>query len=408
LSFNANEHEADMQTATPLKGIRVLELGAYISGPYAGALLASLGADVVKVEAPSGDAFRRGVGTKSHYFVQYNAGKRSLAVNLKDPRGVELVRSMLPTFDVFIENSRPGKTAQLGLGPEDCRKLNPRLVYASASGFGDGGEWRDRAAYDSIGQSMGGFYSVMSEAGKPQLSGTCVGDLITAISVVMGILAGLVGRSLDSDGAGCLTQTSLMEAMSSLTIDAMSQYNETGEAPTRQSRHPQAQNFCLVCKGGDAITLHLSSSQKFWQALTRAMGRPELATDPRFAGYYDRMERYFDLKPIVEAVFLERTRDEWMERLIEQDVPFAPVLTMQELAQHPQTKWLDLLEPERDGMLLVRPPMRFEGRRPERAFDAPEVGQHSRALAAEFCSEDLVDQLIAEGVIVQHEEKVVA
>lgn len=391
-----------MQTATPLKGIRVLELGAYISGPYAGSLLASLGADVVKVEAPSGDAFRRGVGTESHYFVQYNAGKRSIAVNLKDPRGVELIRSMLPQFDVFIENSRPGKTEQLGLGPELCRQINPRLIYSSASGFGDGGEWRDRAAYDSIGQSIGGFYSVMSEAGRPQLSGTCVGDLITAIAAVMGILAGLVGRGLDPKGEGCLTQTSLMEAMSCLTIDAMSQYNETGSAPTRQSRHPQAQNFCVVCKGGDAITLHLSSSQKFWQALTRAMGRPELAEDPRFAGYYDRMTHYFELKPLVEGAFAEKTRAEWIERLIAEDVPFAPVLTMEELAHHPQTEWLQLLEPERDGMLLVRPPMRFEGKRPERAFDAPEVGEHSRELAAEFCDPEQLEQLIAEGVVIEH------
>lgn len=393
-----------MQTSTPLKGIRVLELGAYISGPYAGALLASLGAEVVKVEAPSGDAFRRGVGTKSHYFVQYNAGKRSLAVNLKDPRGVELIKSMLPEFDVFIENSRPGKTAQLGLGPDVCREINPRLVYSSASGFGDGGEWRDRAAYDSIGQSMGGFYSVMSEEGKPQLSGTCVGDLITAIVATMGILAGLVGRGLDPEGRGTLTQTSLMEAMSSLTIDAMSQYNETGKAPTRQSRHPQAQNFCLVCKGGDAITLHLSSSQKFWQSLTRAMGRPDLAEDPRFKGYYERMENYFQLKPIVEAEFARKTRDDWQEILIAEDVPFAPVLTMEELAHHPQTEWLDLLEPEREGMLLVRPPVRFEGARPKRAFDAPEVGEHSRAIAAEFCAPDELKTLLKEGVIIQHEE----
>ncbi len=193
--------------------------------------------------------------------------------------------------------------------------------------------------------------------------------------------------------------------MSSLTIDAFSQYNETAKAPTRQSRHPQAQNFCLVCAGGDAITLHLSSSQKFWQSLTRAMGMPELATDPRFKGYYDRMAHYFDLKPIVEAAFLEKTRDEWMTLLIAEDVPFAPVLTIEELAHHPQTEWLELLEPERDGMLLVRPPMRFNGKRPERAFDAPEVGEHSRELAAEFCDQEALAQLIADGVIVQYEEK---
>lgn len=391
-----------MQTSTPLKGIRVLELGAYISGPYAGALLASLGADVVKVESPAGDAFRRGIGTKSHYFVQYNAGKKSLAVNLKDPRGVELIKSMLPEFDVFIENSRPGKTAQLGLGPEDCHKINPRLIYSSASGFGDGGEWRDRAAYDSIGQSIGGFYSVMSEEGKPQLSGTCVGDLITAIAAVMGILAGLVGRGLDPEGRGTLSQTSLMEAMSSLTIDAMSQYNELGKAPTRQSRHPQAQNFCLVCKDGNAVTLHLSSSQKFWHALTRAMGKTELADDPRFRTYFERLDNYFELKPIVEAAFAEKTRDEWEAILIAEDVPFAPVLTMEEIAHHPQTEWLQLLEPERNGMLLVRPPVRFNGERPKRAFDAPEVGEHSRDLAEQFLPESEVAKLIAEGVIIEH------
>ena len=397
-----------MQTATPLKGIRVLELGAYIAGPYCGSLLASLGADVVKVESPSGDAFRRGVGTESHYFVQYNAGKRSIAVNLKDPRGVDLIKSMLPHFDVFIENSRPGKTAQLGLGPDVCHAINPSLVYSTASGFGDGGAWRDRAAYDSIGQSMGGFYSVMSEAGAPQLSGTCIGDLITAISSTMGILAGLVGRGLHPEERGTLTQTSLFEAVSTLTIDAMTQYTETGTAPTRQSRHPQAQNFCLLTASGNALTLHMSSSQKFWLALTRAMEREDLADDPRFKGYYERMENYFELKPIIEAEFLKRSRDEWEERLVTQDVPFAPVLTMEDLADHPQTEYLQMMEPERDGMVLVRGPWRFHGERPTRDVKAPEVGEHSRELASEFCAGEELEQLIEAGVIIQHGEKVPA
>ena len=392
-----------MQTATPLKGIRVLELGAYISGPYAGALLASLGADVVKVEAPAGDAFRRGVGTESHYWVQYNAGKRSIAVNLKDPRGVALVKSMLPSFDVVIENSRPGKTEQLGLGPDVVKAINPRIVYASVSGFGDGGEWRDRAAYDSIGQSMGGFYSVMSEAGKPQLSGTCVGDLITAITATMGILAGLVGRGLDPEGQGTLTQTSLLEAVSSITIDAMSQWSEDRQTPTRQSRHPQAQNFCLLTGSGTSVTLHLSSSQAFWCNLTRAMGREELTEDARFLTYRDRLANYFELKPILEEEFLTKSREDWEALLIANDVPFAPVLTMEELATHPQTEWLGMMEPERNGMLLVRPPMRFQGERPSRAFDAPEVGEHSRALAGEFVGAEELETLIADGVIVQHE-----
>jgi len=291
-----------MQGARPLTGIRVLELGAYISGPYAAALLAALGADVVKVEPPlGGDAFRRGVDIDSHYFAQYNAGKRSLAVNLKHPDGVALVKRLAPQFDVVVENNRPGKMAALGLGAEDLMKINPSLVYASVSGFGDGGPWRDRAAYDSIGQSMGGFYSIMNDEGEARLSGTCIGDLISAVTVAMGILAGLVGRGSTPERKGLEVQTSLVEAMSTITIDAMTQFFETGVAPTRESRHPQAQNFCLTTASGGSITLHLSSSQKFWEALATAMGRADLIEDPRFATYYDRMANYFALKPVVEA-----------------------------------------------------------------------------------------------------------
>ena len=190
------------------------------------------GADVVKIEPiRGGDPFRRGVDVGSPYFVQYNAGKRSLAVDLKKPDGIALVKTLLPKFDVLIENSRPGKMDALGLGHADCIAINPRLIYSSASGFGDGGPYRDRAAYDSMGQSMGAYYSIMNNAGAPRLTGTCIADLITAIVATMGILASLVGRGLDPEQRGTLTQTSLLEAMSTITIDAMTQMTETGDDP---------------------------------------------------------------------------------------------------------------------------------------------------------------------------------
>ena len=391
-----------MQGARPLTGIRVLELGAYISGPYAAALLAALGADVVKVEPPlGGDAFRRGVDIDSHYFAQYNAGKRSLAVNLKHPDGVALVKRLAPQFDVVVENNRPGKMAALGLGAEDLMKINPSLVYASVSGFGDGGPWRDRAAYDSIGQSMGGFYSIMNDEGEARLSGTCIGDLISAVTVAMGILAGLVGRGSTPERKGLEVQTSLVEAMSTITIDAMTQFFETGVAPTRESRHPQAQNFCLTTASGGSITLHLSSSQKFWEALATAMGRADLIEDPRFATYYDRMANYFALKPVVEAEFLKHSRADWEALLTASDVPFAPTLSVAEVTTHPQSQWLDMLEPERDGKTLVRPPWRFFGERPDRPFRAPHIGEHSREVALQISTAEDVDRMIAEGVLVQ-------
>jgi crotonobetainyl-CoA:carnitine CoA-transferase CaiB-like acyl-CoA transferase len=389
-----------MAATLPLQGIRVLELGAYISGPYAGALLASLGADVVKVEPLGGEPFRRGVGIDSFYFFQYNAGKRSLAVNLKKPAGIGLIKSLLPNFDVFLENGRPGKTAALGLGPEDCHAINPDLIYSAASGFGDGGPLRDRAAYDSIGQSMGGFYSIMNDQGDPRLTGTCLADLITAVTATLGIVASLVGRGRGS-GQGMLVQTSLLEAMSTITIDAMTQYFETKTTPTRESRHPQGQNFCLRTASGESVTIHLSSSEKFWQSFVGAMGRPELASDERFLDYNRRMANYFELREIVEPEFMKRSLEEWEHRLVEADVPFASVQTMQSLSEHPQTQWLDLLEPERNGHVLVRPPWRFAGQRPHRESPAPQVGEHSYAVAREVLSEAEVEELIASGVIVQ-------
>jgi crotonobetainyl-CoA:carnitine CoA-transferase CaiB-like acyl-CoA transferase len=395
-----------MSQKLPLQGIRVLEAGAYISGPYAGALLASLGADVVKIEPiRGGDAFRRGVEIDSPYFVQYNAGKRSLAVDLKRPEGRQLIKALLPHYDVFIENSRPGKMAALGLSYDDCTAINPHLIYSSASGFGDGGSYRDRAAYDSMGQSMGGYYSIMNDAGTPRLTGTCIADLITAIGATMGILAALVGREMDPERRGNFTQTSLLEAMSTITIDAMTQFYETGDTPTREARHPQAQNFCLLTASGGSITLHLSSSEKFWQALAHAMERPDLIEDARFRKYHDRMANYFELLPIVEKEFLKRSQSEWETILIKHDVPFAPVLTMQELASHPQTQWLSLLEPERNGNVLVRPPWRFMGERPRRAFDAPYIGEHSREVSLEVQSEREVEQLLRDGVIFQAGEQ---
>lgn len=391
-----------MHAAKPLSGIRVLDLGAYISGPYAGSILAALGADVVKVEPLSGDPFRRGIGTKSKYYAQYNAGKRSVAVNLKSPDGIALIKALLPKFDVFIENSRPGKTEALGLGPDVCQQVNPRLVYASTSGFGVGGPWRDRAAYDSIGQSMGGMYSIMNDEGSPRLTGTCVGDLITAITSCMGILAALVGRGQNPEGRGLVTETSLLEAMSTITIDAMTQYFEDGKSPSRQSRHPQAQNFCLKTASGESITIHLSSSQKFWSNFVHTMARPDLLEDPRFKTFVERERNYFILREIVEETFLQQSVDVWEERLIANDVPFAPVLTMETLASHPQNQFLGLHRPDGEGRTLVQPPWRFAGERPDRDTHVAEVGEDSRAVALEVMPADQVEALIASGVLLQH------
>ena len=383
----------------PLHGLRILDTTAYISGPYASSLLAALGAEVVKIEPPSGDAFRRNMGTGSRYFCQYNAGKRSVVIDIKRPEGVALVRRMVADFDVFMENARPGKMAAIGLGRDVLTAINPDLIYSTVSGFGDGGPCRDRAAYDSIGQSMIGFYSIMNDADQARLSGTCVADLMTAVISATGILAALVGRGLGAGRGTRLVETSLLEAMSALTIDAITQYSDDGTSPTRASRHPQAQNFCVQTREGGAITLHLSSSEKFWRSFAQAIGRDDLLARPEFARFPDRAANHALLKPVIEAEFLRRSRAEWEAILDAADVPFAPVLTVAEAVAHPQTRWLDLVEPSGDGQMLVRPPWRFGGERAHRPHDTPDLGADTRDVLGRYLTPEETEALIARGVL---------
>ncbi|MEV6253958.1 CaiB/BaiF CoA-transferase family protein [Nocardia sp. NPDC051911] len=382
----------------PLDGIRILEIGGYISLPFGTSMLCALGAEVVKVERPVvGEDFRRHQNDGSPYFRQYNTGKRSLAVDLKRPEGVALVKALIPRFDVVLENMRPGKLAALGLGPEVCRELREDLVYGSVTGFGAGGPLADRPAYDTIGMAFGGMYSLFGDEGHPQLTGGLSADLVTGLTTTAGVLAALVGRL--RTGAGQHLETSIMEAVSVLTADGITQSFELGADPTRESRHPQAQNFCVRTASGESLAIHLSSSQKFWHSLCRAMDRLDLTEDPRFAEYRPREAHYFELVKVVEAEFERRTFDDWERVLTEHDVPFAPVLSMSGYVGHEQTRWLGMVEPQADALALLRPPWRFDGERPDRPGVAPRVGADTRSVAGEVLSGDQIDDLVAGGVL---------
>jgi crotonobetainyl-CoA:carnitine CoA-transferase CaiB-like acyl-CoA transferase len=382
----------------PLEGIRVLEIGGYISLPLATSLLCSLGAEVVKAERPIvGEDFRRHQNDRSPYFRQYNFGKRSLAVDLKSAEGVEFVRSLIPHFDVVLENLRPGKVIAMGLGPDDCRALRPDIVYGSVTGFGTSGPLANRPAYDTIGHAFGGLYSVWSEEGHPQLAGGLSADLITGLTTTAGVLAALIGRM--KTGRSQQVETSIMEAVSILITDSISQAHELGYDPTRTSRHPQAQNFCVPTSDGEYLAVHLSSSQKFWQSLCRAMDRQDLGEDPRFAEYRAREVNYFELATIIERVFATETRSHWERVLIESDVPFAPVLSISGYLNHEQVDHLQMIDREPDGLALVRAPWILNGERPTRNGRTPKVGADTRKIASEVLSPEKVDELIASGVL---------
>lgn len=382
----------------PLDGIRILEIGGYISLPFATSMLCSLGAEVVKVEKPVvGEDFRRHQNDMSPYFRQYNTGKRSLSVDLKTEAGVDLVKALVPHFDVVLENLRPGKLAAMGLGPEECRALRPDVVYGSVTGFGSTGPLADRPAYDTIGQAFGGLYSIYGDEGHPQLAGGLNADLVTGLSTATGVLAALVGRL--KTGQPQRLETSIMEAVSTLTTDSITQAFELGHDPSRTSRHPQAQNFCVPTSSGEYLAVHLSSSQKFWKSLCAAMDRMDLSEDPRFAEYRARESNYFELVPIVEAEFATKSQEHWERVLTEHDVPFAPVLTMTGYVNHPQVEHLELVEKQPDGLALMRPPWIFDGERPDRRGRAPKVGADTRAVAGEVLPAEKVDELLASGVL---------
>lgn len=383
----------------PLTGIRILEFGGYISGPYATSILNSLGAEVIKVEKLTGDDFRRRMDHKNPYFIQYNAGKKSIAVDLKSETGVQVIKSLLPRFDVLVENLRPGKMANLGLSTEECRHLNPDLIYVSVTGFGKRGPLRDRPAYDTIGQAFGGLYSFLSPAGGTGLSGTILADLITGCMTATGVLASLLGRQ--GTGRGGVVETSIMESVSTITIDAMTQYFATGADPTLVSRHPQAQNFCLKTSAGGDLAVHLSNSQQFWSRLCEAMERPDLREDERFRDYADRETNYAELAGEIATVFSTRDTAEWERLLLEHDVPFAPVLGMSDYARHEQVTELELLSrPEGgEGPSLVQPPWQFDGERPRRQGATPRIGEHTMEVIGEVRDRAAVEQMIASRVL---------
>ncbi|MCI0142610.1 CoA transferase [Arthrobacter bambusae] len=375
-----------------------MEIGAYISLPTTTSLLTSLGAEVVKIERPfAGEDFRRHQNDQSPYFRQYNSGKRSLAVDLKSPEGVALVKSLVPRFDVVLENMRPGKLKAMGLGVEACRQLRPDIIYGSMTGFGETGPLANRPAYDTIGHAFGGLYSVWGDEGNPRLAGGLSADLITGIVGVAGVLAAIIARL--RTGEGQRVETSIMEAISTLTADSIAQTFELGKSPTRTSRHPQAQNFCVPTSDGKFIALHLSSSQKFWRAMCRAIGRADLAEDSRFAEYRDREANYFDLAPIVEKQFATQPFAHWERELINEDVPFGPVLSIAEYIENEQVTHLGMFDHQPDGLPLLRAPWQFNGERPKRSPRTPKVGSDTRAVAGEVLSSEEVEALIFAGVL---------
>jgi formyl-CoA transferase len=370
----------------PLDGVVVLEIANYIAGPYAGLLLVDLGAEVIKVEHPDGgDPFRAwDLGGDQPTFWAYNRGKKSLTLDLRAPGGVEVFYRLAERADVVLENLRPGAMERLGVGWEQLRARNPRLIYCSVTGFGPTGPYRDRPAYDGVGQSLSGLLSLLTPRDRPQHMGPNFSDSLAGAFGAYGILAALLAR--ERTGRGQRVDTSLVGATIAFLIAPATEALATGTPPGPLSRPSASQTYAWVAADGLPLTVHLSAPQKFWEGLLRAVERLDLLEDERFRTRAARRRNYLALRDELAPVFATRPRAEWLARLEAEGVPHAPIYDLCEVFADPQVRHMGLEiaipRPGRPPVRTVRGGVDFSDTAPPLPGPPPELGEHTEALLA--------------------------
>lgn len=372
--------------AKPLSNITVLEMGTFITGPAAGMLLADLGATVIKIEQPKvGDPFRAFRGELySPHFQTYNRNKKSITLDTRIPQDLAVFDALLADADVFIQNFRPGVADKIGVSESRLRSLNPRLVYASISGFGTEGPDRNRPAFDTVAQAVSGFLRLLVNPIHRRVVGPALADATTGFYAAYGVLAALYER--ERTGKGRLVETSMFEAMAHFNLDDFTHYFSDNQVMGPYSRPHVSQSYVFECLDEKWIALHMSSPPKFWENLATAVGQPDMLSLPMFESREARIANYENVVGFLAPIFKTRERQSWCEILRELEVPHAPVNTSQEAIESDQAKALQLCIEDPNGpkgvFRTIRSPVTFDG---ERALDVtapPLLGADDAALVA--------------------------
>ena len=393
----------------PLDGVRVLDLTRVVAGPYCSMFLGDLGADVVKVEQPGVGDDTRGwgppfAGGESAYYLCINRNKQSLALDLKSQRVRELLRELVKVADVVIENFRPGTMERLGLGEKELRAINPRLIYASLTGFGADGPMSDWPGYDLIVQAWGGLMSITgSPDGEPVKVGVAIIDLIAGLMLGKAITAALFAR--EKIGVGQRIDTSLLEAEVASLINVGSNYLIGGKVPTRWGNaHPNIvpyQNF----QTADGYLVIGVASEVIWKRFCQAIGRSDLTDDRRFADNSKRVEHRVSLIALLSEMFLERTNDAWFRLLSEAEVPCAPVQTIDQVFQAPQVlhrrMLMEVEHPTAGKVPMAGIPVKFSITPASVRMPPPLLGEHNSEILKNWLgmSAGEIDELKREKII---------
>lgn len=391
-----------------LDGVRVLDLTRVLAGPFCTMMLADMGAEVIKIEQPKvGDdsrAFGPYVNGESSYYMNLNRNKKGITLNLKG-RGKEIFIEMVKKADIIVENYRPGTMEKLGLGYEDLKKINPRIVYGCISGFGHYGPYKDRAGYDIIGQAMSGLMSTTGwPGGEPTRTGTAMSDVLAGLSAAVGILAAL--RSRDNTGVGQKVDISLVDSTVA-SLEIINQiYLVEGRIPQRignryESVYPydsfRTKDGSIVIGGGN---------DKLWSKICELMGRPELIAKEGLETNFKRVQNHAQVKEIVETWTLTKKMDDLVEELLAAGVPAAPINTIDKVVSDPhiagaREMFVEVDHPKAGKMKIAGTHLKLSETKPSVRTAAPVLGQHNDEVYEGFLGLDKAEiiALREQGVI---------
>jgi len=364
-----------------LDGIRVLELGNFISGPYGAMLLADMGAEVIKVENPKGgDPFRGwDFGGDQPNFWAYNRGKKSVTLNLQTAEGREIFYGLVKSADVVMDNFRPGVTKKLAIDYATLSKINQGIICVSITGTGPTGPYVNRPAYDTVGQGMGGMMSVLMDPKDPKPIGPAYSDCLSGMFSALGVLSALMART--KTGKGQQIDATMVGSILAFLNAPATETLSHGRVPGPYTRPRQSQTYAFAGSDGAMLAIHLSSPQKFWEGLCNAVEHPELIEDPRFKTRPDRRNNYEELNKTFAPLFRQKPRAHWLERLEAHDVPHTPVYNLKEVFDDPQVQHMGLqIQIERKNKPTIRTvkfPLDYSDTNASPPLPPPELGEHN-------------------------------
>ena len=387
----------------PLRGLRVVDLSTVLAGPYATMILADLGADVVKVEPPEGDATRgwgppwvgsEADGTRTAaYFLSVNRNKRSIVLDLRSADDADVLRRLLVDADVLVENFRPGSLGRLGFDDEALATINPRLIHLAISGYGAGGPLADRPGYDFVIQASGGLMSITGAAdadgGEPTKVGVAISDVVTGLYAVIGILSALLARG-DGDAPGQRVDASLLGSTLAVLVNQAQNAFVTGSAPVRRGNgHPNIVPYETFATADGQIALAVGSERQ-WPRCCAAIGLPDLAVDPRFATNGDRVANRAALRPLIAERLATAPSADWLAAFEAADVPAGPIRDVLAAFDAPEAVALGMsVEVEHPAFGVLRQvgiPLDFSATPGAIRTAPPLLGEHGAAIRAELGS----------------------